>query len=169
MRKLPAEQFKSHLLHSEAVLWCGRPEPYRSPILHQIPGTFILTLGFIVSLIIARITGDFLFTCVLISLFSLLIVFLSSKLRYGVGSDVILLLTNKRLLVFVGKAQLLRTSELKEVQIQRKSKEFFMLTEKVDNDRTIKWPFFCNEGPELLAIELQKLSVIKAQNTAVQS
>jgi hypothetical protein len=158
MKQPLAEQFKSYLLQSEAVLWFGHPKAYR-PHFHFPPGLTIITFIFIGLEITKAIMGDILAMIIVLGL----VLFCVLVRRRQAEPELTLVLTNKRLLVFKGKGQLLRTHELNDVQIQRLGKDVFVVNEKINSDETIKWPCVCSEHPELLAIELQKIGAIKDQ------
>jgi hypothetical protein len=159
MKGLSPEQFKSSLLPSELVLWCGQPGSYRPQI--HLPSPVILGAIFVGLAVPGGIVVRGVAVVILSSLFLVLPMF--SK---GVTSDVRLVITNRRLLVFNRKNQLLRASELKDAQIDMERKEFFIVTENVGDGKMIKWPCWCSEHPELLALELEKLGVLKVQSRA---
>ncbi len=165
MKQPLPEQFEPHLLQAEAVLWRGHPASYH-PQVHLPPMLMLAFIGFGASIAIS-IPGDHLVGIVVTVLLTALF-FALPLLSNGVASDVTLVLTNKRLLIFKEKGQLLRTHELNDVQIQRLGKDVFVVTEKINSDETIKWPCVCNEQPALLAIELQKLGVAKDLSIEVQ-
>jgi hypothetical protein len=160
MKQSPPEQFESHLLQSEAVLWCGQPGSYR-PQVHLPPMFMLAFIGFGGAIAFSIPGGHIVGIVVTVLLTSLL--FSLPFISKGITSDVTLVLTNKRLLVFKSKGQLLRTNELNDVQIQRLGKDLFVVSERINSDETIKWPCACSEHPEILAIELEKLGVTKGQ------
>jgi hypothetical protein len=161
MKKRVSEQFNFQLLEFELILWRGHPVTYRPRYVH-LPPVFVLG---------APLAVGFFFASMPISIFlklfagvplGLIVLFVSLFLK--AKPHITLVLTNKRVLVFNQKNEILRAHELKDVEIQRMNKDVFIVADKVADEHTIKWPFVCNEHPEILAIELQKLGAIHEQS-----